>query len=94
MRELFLILIVMAVLLGLTLIRYRKQIAGMIGLARTLKELRDGSVVPGNAAKGRSQPVALVNCAKCGVWVPQDRALSTKNLYFCSDACRKTPVVT
>ncbi len=92
MREALFILVVLALLFGLTLLRYRKQIAGMIGLARTLKEIREGVVKPGE--RQGSQPVALVNCSKCGVWVPQDRARQVKGQYYCSDTCQKTPAVT
>lgn len=93
MREVVLILIVIIVLFGLTLIRYRKQIAGMIGLARTLKELRDGGGSSIGTKESR-QAVSLVNCSKCGVWIPENRALRVRNLYFCSAACQKTPAVT
>ncbi len=92
MREALFILVVLAVLFGLTLIRYRKQIAGMIGLARTLKKIREGSVKHGE--RDSSQSVALVNCSKCGVWVPQDRARQVKSQYYCSDTCLRTPAVT
>src|SRR5688500_19107076 len=91
MREAIIILLVIAVLVGLTAIRYRKQIKGMIGLARTLKELKEGAKLNGPAKKTNSS-VALVNCARCGVWIPQDRALRLKNQTYCSRVCQKTPV--
>ena len=92
MREAVFILIVLAVLIGLTLIRYRKQIKGMIGLARTLKEIRDTARVP-REAKENKKPAALVNCSKCSIWVPEGRALKAEGRYFCSETCLKTPVL-
>lgn len=88
MREAFFILFVVAMLLGLTAIRYRKQIAGMIGFARLLKEAKQ-SVTQGT----RSSPgddgknIPLVNCSNCGVWVPQNKAIKVRDVYYCSDAC-------
>ena len=38
MRDAIFILFVALILLGITAIKYRKQIAGMIGVARMLKE--------------------------------------------------------
>mgnify|MGYP000203293566 CR=1 FL=1 len=92
MREAIFILLVIAVLLGLTLIRYRKQIKGMIGLARTLKEIREGAKL--NVADRQEKSSALVSCTKCGVWIPENRAFKAKNQTFCSEACLKTPVAT
>ena len=92
MREAIFILIVIVVLLGLTAVRYRKQIKAMIGLARKLKELKEGAGLGGSAVKN-DRPVALVNCSSCGVWIPQDRILKAKNKAYCSDACLKKPAV-
>lgn len=84
MREVFFILFVVFLLLGLTAVRYRKQIAGMIGLARVLKEVKD-SVGQNKSIRGEKQAsVQLFNCAKCGVWVPQDKARKSGDLFYCS----------
>ena len=86
MKEALFILLVVAILATLTAIRYRRQIAGMIGFAKMLKETTRGDSI-------RSQPereaksVPLVNCSKCGVWVPQTRALRLRDAYYCSDKC-------
>ena len=83
--DILFILFVIAILFGLTAIRYRKQITGMIGLARALKDVKD------MAGRGRvmsSEPtssIPLVNCAKCGVWVPQDKAIKLKDCFYCSN---------
>jgi hypothetical protein len=90
MREFTFILIVVLLLLTLTAIRYRKQIAGLIGVARMLKDAKDA--VRQTSIRGEEAPsVQLVNCAKCGVWVPQDKAVKIADGYFyCSDECVKT----
>ena len=92
MRELLIILIVILVLLALTAVKYRKQIAGLIGVAKMLKDAKD--TVRQNTIHGEESPsVQLVNCAKCGVWVPQDKAMKISEGYFyCSDECVKTRV--
>ncbi len=77
MRDAFFILLVILLLLAITAVKYRRQIAGMIGVVRALKEAASGGL-PSRAveAKTTSQPsVQLVNCAKCGVWVPETKAI-------------------
>lgn len=92
MREILIIVAVIFVLLALTAIKYRKQIAGLIGVAKMLKDAKDA--VGQNTIRGEdARSVQLVNCAKCGVWVPQDKALKIRDGYFyCSDECVKTRV--
>lgn len=86
MREAFFILLVIFVLLGLTAIRYRKQIAGMIGLARALKDAKEAA--SHGRQGGAEQPgVKLVNCATCDIWVPQDKAVTRQGTYYCVN-CR------
>lgn len=89
MREAVFILIILFVLLALTAIRYRRQIAGMLQVWRMLRSMqkpkgREGKIDrPDSASNG-----PLVNCAKCGTWVPEARAikLGTKTFY-CSAGC-------
>ena len=94
MREAFFILVVLAVLFGLTLIRYRKTIMGMIGLARTLKEIREGTIQPDDLKSKAASQKALVSCSQCGIWVPKDRVMRSKNADYCSEACMRTPTAT
>ena len=86
MREAFFILLVIFVLLGLTAIRYRKQIAGMIGLARALKDAK-ATAMQGRQVGGEQPSVQLVNCVKCGIWVPQNKAVIRQQEYLCVN-CR------
>lgn len=89
MREIIFILIVIFVLLALTAVRYRKTIAGVLGVAKMLKEAKDAAA--GANAVGREKPsVQLVNCAKCGVWVPQNKAIKRgEGFFYCSESCKQ-----
>ena len=84
MREVIFILFVILVLLALTAVRYRKQIANVIGVARMLKDVKDQAAVSTKLA-GEQPSVQLVSCAKCGVWVPQGKALLRQQAFYCSD---------
>lgn len=91
MREAVFILLVLLVLLALTAIRYRRQIGGMIGLARMLREAKRSSAQSGKSFPGdgeRSMP--LVNCSKCSIWVPQNKAVKFREGFICSSSCQKT----
>ncbi len=90
MREAIFILLVIFGLLAWTAFRYRKQIAGMIGFARMLKEAKDGlSSGPRQIKNPGEKGIPLVNCSKCGVWVPQNKARKVGDVFFCSDECLK-----
>ena len=87
MREAFFILFVVALLFGFTVIRYRKRIAGMIGFARILKDARESAGQNRVTRNAAQTSVQLVNCAKCGVWVPENKARKLGNQSYCSDDC-------
>lgn len=86
MREALFILVVVAILLALTAIRYRKQIVGILEFGRALKDAKDAAVggrqINAEPAKGQ-----LVNCSKCGVWVPENKAVRQGTKVYCS-TCR------
>jgi len=90
MREALFILTVLLLLLALTAVRYRKHIAGMIGLARALNDAKKTATQAKTISPNASTSVQLVNCAKCGIWVPQNKAIGAGHaLYFCSLECKK-----
>lgn len=95
MREAFVILLVIFGLFALTALRYRKQIAGMIGFAKMLRDAKQSvSQASNNGVAGKNpKSTPLVNCAKCGVWVPQTKARKVGDLFFCSDKCVKSEKV-
>lgn len=89
MREFILILIVILVLLALTAIRYRQTIAGILGVAKMLKEAKEAAA-GAKAVTGEKPSVQLVNCSKCGVWVPQSKALKRgEGFFYCSEVCKQ-----
>lgn len=87
MREAIFILVVIGVLSALTAIRYRKQISGMIGIAKMLKETTRAATDRSRIGGRDEKSIPLVNCSKCGVWVPQNKAVKIRDIYYCSDAC-------
>jgi len=70
MREALFILAVLGILIVLTAIRYRRQIVGALGLARALKGARP-PVADRERSAGR-----LVECLRCGVRIPESKAVS------------------
>lgn len=87
MKEALFILLVIGVLAALTAVRYRKQIAGMIGIAKVLKQATRAGTFGTKTMPDETKTIPLVNCSKCGVWVPQTKAVRVRDIYFCSEAC-------
>ena len=90
MREALVILFVMAIIVILTAVRYRKQIAGAVQIWRALKSARD-QIRDSGPTRREEQPAQagpLVNCARCGTWVPENRAIDLRGgIFYCSTAC-------
>lgn len=86
MKEALFILAVVFVLAALTAVRYRKQISNMIGFAKMLKEAKQ-NLAHGSANRLRPEEkgIPLVNCSKCGVWIPQTKAIKVGDVFVCSD---------
>ncbi|HUS00019.1 MAG TPA: hypothetical protein VMZ26_18290 [Pyrinomonadaceae bacterium] len=93
MKEAFFILLVIAVLLALTAIRYRRQIAAMLHIWRSLKSMRD-QVKERRVPPQENIPAGpLVNCAKCRSWVPEREAIQLRGgTFYCSSACLESAV--
>lgn len=88
MREALFILLVVFVLLAWTAFRYRKQIGGIVGFAKMLKDAQSGLTSGVRQVNPKSENgIPLVNCSRCGVWVPQNKARKLGDLFFCSDEC-------
>lgn len=85
--DIIFILFVFVLLFGLTAIRYRKQIAGMIGFARMLKDAKESAVQTKTIRNPDKAGIQLVHCTKCGVWVPQSKARNIGGQFYCSDDC-------
>ena len=97
MKEALVILIVLLVLAGLTAYRYRKGLMAMLTVWRTLQSMRQQMGRPENN-QIREEPAAagpLVNCPKCGTWVPEEKAIKLgKSAYYCSTKCLEASVRT
>ncbi len=85
MRDALFILVVVFVLAALSAIRYRRQISGVIRVTRMLRETTRAVATSPQPREAKSIP--LVNCSKCGVWVPRNKAIKIRDTYYCSDAC-------
>lgn len=94
MREAIFILFVLVVVLGLTAFRYRKQIRFALEIWRTMKGVRElQKEVPRNEvnASAASPRGDLVNCGKCGKWVPESTAIKFgPTIYYCSTECLRS----
>ena len=87
MREAFFILLVIGVILALTAFRYRSQVGAVYRfwkVLRSAKTQQNNEIgEPAEAVKG-----PLVNCAKCGTWVPESKAIKLgTRVFYCSAAC-------
>ena len=90
MREALFILIVIAILFALTAYRYRRQIKTARefwrmakGMSRMASQARKEVEEPRDDLSGK-----LVNCSKCGTWVPEERAVILgRSTVFCSAKC-------
>jgi hypothetical protein len=88
MREAVFILLVVVALVGLTIWRYRRVISAVLQFRRDFaRAAREAQL---NAAQLRKpeKGVELIRCAKCGICVPADKALTRRGLTFCSQSCR------
>ena len=96
MRETLFILAILAVLLGLTAYRYRKQLVFAIQVWRTLKGVRDIQSKQQNVSQLDQEPQSkgeLVNCSRCGKWTPVTTAIKFgPTIYYCSTKCVQSKV--
>ena len=94
MKEFAFILVVVLLLLAITAVRYRKQINGVIGLVRMIRN----AAAPTKADRSIASPAEktqseLVRCSRCSTWVPRDRAIRfDAKTYYCSKQCVKAEV--
>lgn len=87
MREALLILGVIAVLLALTAIRYRRQLVVGYRIWKTLKAARE---TEGNTEIRKTAPKPgerLVKCHRCGTWKPRSSAITLGTSAYCSSKC-------
>ncbi|MBC7901040.1 MAG: hypothetical protein H7070_13425 [Saprospiraceae bacterium] len=89
MKEAIVILVVLLILVGLTAFRYRKQLMAMVNVWRMLKSMRQAGRQREDRIEGDNKASGpLVNCAKCGKWVPEDRAIKLgRTSFYCTAGC-------
>lgn len=90
----WLILFLLSLLLLMMIsVRFKRQIIGMIQVWKIFKQVNNP---PEKQIKKESDKgdIALVNCARCGNWIPQNEALNFRsNEFYCSVNCvEKTAV--
>lgn len=88
------------IILGLLLIvlllvvsRYRKQIQTALYVFRMFRKMRQMSKTDEKQidTPADSTGTNLVNCAKCGTWIPQNKALKLRSgVFYCSSNCLET----
>ncbi len=90
MKELFIILTVIALFILLAAIRYRKQVIAAIRVWRMLKAMRAGTggTEPAIPPRTNAGDVELVKCARCSAWKPKNEALRfSRGTFYCSSRC-------
>ena len=94
MKEAFFILLVVIVLAALTALRYRRQIKAMLNVWRTFQSMRQtGQQGDKRIQDEPAAPGPLVNCPKCGTWVPEEKAIKLgRSAYYCSTKCLEASV--
>ena len=88
------------ILLGLIIIliviiasRYRQQIKMAIYVWRMFRKMRQAGKAEEKQIEKQDnlKDIGLVSCAKCGTWIPQNKALNLRSgINYCSRACLET----
>ena len=87
------ILSLLFVVITLIASRYRKQIQMAMYVFRMFRKMRqmNGTEEKQIETKENLNDTALVNCAKCGTWIPQNKALKLRSgVFYCSADCLET----
>lgn len=93
MREALIILAVLFILLALTAFKYRRQIKTIIGVSRAIRNAATGGVAQQARIEEPLHAGKLVNCSKCGTWVPENNAIKFgAKTFFCTDSCLQSAI--
>lgn len=87
-KFLFLLFLVIT-LTGIIALRFRRQILAALEIWDNIKnpELKHKDRSQINK-KDESDSVRLLKCAKCAVWIPQNKAVKfNSKIFFCSEEC-------
>lgn len=87
MGKLLFILAVVGAVGAYLVIRYRRQVVLGIKIVKAIRSGMRGEM-EGKARSAASVAEKLVQCVRCGAWVPSTRALSLRgSTAFCSAEC-------
>ncbi len=88
------------IILGLILLviiliasRYRKQIQMGLYVFRMFRKMRQMNKAEEKqiSPKAETSDTTLINCAKCGTWIPQNKAIKLRSgVFYCSANCLET----
>ncbi len=90
------LLILLAVLIAIIAVRYRRQINAGIEIYKMFRQVRRQMKPP--EEKQIKKPVTkgevqLVRCAKCGKWINETNALNLRSkTFYCSTNCMEQAV--
>lgn len=90
MREIIFILFVVAILMAMTAIKYRRQIVTLITIWKQFQAMRVGLPTKSNAPKPiePERGIKLVNCSRCGKWIPENAARRhSATTFVCVERC-------
>ncbi|HEY2866822.1 MAG TPA: hypothetical protein VGJ02_07010 [Pyrinomonadaceae bacterium] len=90
MREVLFILLVVGILLALTAVKYRRQIVTLITIWKQFQAARARLQQTPNRPRSiePDRGIKLVNCARCGKWIPENAARRHSNTTFvCVGGC-------
>lgn len=74
------------VLILLTAFKYRRQIRSLLEVSKMLREAKQQVEVLSRTEKEKTAGVQLVQCSRCDVWIPKNRALNVGGVELC-DKC-------
>jgi hypothetical protein len=91
MKEALFILLVVAVLLCWSAIRYRRQIVSFIEFYKQLKLIRSRLGEPQLQPRDLSgdRGIQLIKCSRCEKWIPQSEAMGDVSRPICARGCEK-----
>ena len=94
MTKILVILFLLTVLFGLIALRYRKQIQMGLYVFRMFRKMRQMSRAPEEKQIEKTESDGqLVKCARCGTWIPQNKALNLRSkTFYCSANCMESAV--
>jgi hypothetical protein len=90
MREAFVILIAIAILLIFVAIEYRRQIVGVIRFYKQFQAVRRRLAEPvtDNPIRAPQAGIQLVKCERCNKWIPETSSVKVAGKLVCRTECR------